>query len=476
MLKGCPRIADVFCMEEILQKLGAVTWWEDHDLYMDCENAGKWSVPFEFTGRMRSSVILLGALLARNGKGSLGYPGGCVIGKRPIDMHLFVLRKLGAVITEKQGFLVAEAPYLQGALVSFSKRSVGATQQGILGAVLADGETVLENCACEPEIQWLCRYMRSMGAKIQGDGTVTLKIPKSDYFEVMNEDGSEAVSGIQIAKGDSLMFMVQPKTGLTKGDYSDTLIFESEEDSEVAVQVTAEVSVKEAEQEQITAVKADPESFSYDDLKEGYDTPEATTITLTNTGNTTVSLMQPYAEYFDIGELSASVLEPGDSAAFTAVPVTGLKVGNYLDSIQIAQTSSEGQEDVLTTIKASATVSEVKKIYKLSVTPEELNFGKAKEGYSEAPEAQKVTVTNKGNTNVTLNAPSGKNFKIGKLSATELAPGESCTFKIRPKEGLKAGSYTESVVIDNEQQISAEVKVQFTVKAARKAKNCRSGR
>lgn len=303
-----------------------------------------------------------------------------------------------------------------------------------------------------------------------GDGTVTLKIPKSDYFEVMNEDGSEAVSGIKIAKGDSLMFMVRPKTGLPKGDYSDTLIFESEEDPEVAVQVTAEVSVKEAEQEQITAVQADPESFSYDDLKEGYDTPEATTITLTNTGNTTVSLMQPYAEYFDIGELSASVLEPGDSAAFTAVPVTGLKVGNYLDSIQIAQTSSEGQEDVLTTIKASATVSELKKIYKLSVTPEELNFGKAKEGYSEAPEAQKVTVTNEGNTNVTLNAPSGKNFKIGKLSATELAPGESCTFKIRPKEGLKAGSYTESVAIDNEQQISAEVKVQFTVKATRKAK------
>lgn len=303
-----------------------------------------------------------------------------------------------------------------------------------------------------------------------GDGTVTLKIPKSDYFEVMNEDGSEAVSGIQIAKGDSLMFMVQPKTGLTKGDYSDTLIFESEEDSEVAAQVTAEVSVKEAEQEQITAVQADPESFSYDDLKEGYDTPEATTITLTNTGNTTVSLMQPYAEYFDIGELSASVLEPGDSAAFTAVPVNGLKVGNYLDSIQIAQTSSEGQEDVLTTIKASATVSEEKKIYKLSVTPEELNFGKAKEGYSEAPEAQKVTVTNEGNTNVTLNAPSGKNFKIGKLSATELASGESCTFKIHPKEGLKAGSYTESIVIDNEQQISAEVKVQFTVKAVRKAK------
>ena len=119
VLKGCPRIADVFCMEEILQNLGAVTWWENHDLYMDCENADKWSVPFLFTGKMRSSVILLGALLARNGKGSLGYPGGCVIGKRPIDLHLLVLRKLGAVITEEAGLLMAECPRLQGTVVSF---------------------------------------------------------------------------------------------------------------------------------------------------------------------------------------------------------------------------------------------------------------------------------------------------------------------------------------------------------------------
>ena len=162
----------------------------------------------------------------------------------------------------------------------------------------------------------------------------------------------------------------------------------------MAVQVTAEVSVKEAAQEQITAIQADPESFGYDNLKEGYETPEATTITLTNTGNTTISLAQPYAEYFDIGELSTSVLEPEDSATFTAVPVTGLKAGDYLDSIQIARTDTEGQEDVLTTIKASVTVSEVEKVYKLSVTPEELNFGKAKEGYSEAPKAQKVTLTN----------------------------------------------------------------------------------
>ena len=302
-----------------------------------------------------------------------------------------------------------------------------------------------------------------------GDSTVTLRIPQSEYFNVLNEDGSEAASGTQLAKGESIMFMVQPKTGLTKGDYSDTLVFGSNEESEVTAQVTAEISVKEAQQ-QITEIQADPASVNYDDLKEGYDTPDSTTVTLTNTGNTTVSLVQPVGEYFNIGELSASELNPGDTAEFTVTPVTGLTAGDYMDSIQIMQTNADGQEEVLTTVNASITVSEVEKIYKLSVNPTELDFGKTKAGYGEAPEAQKVTVTNEGNTNVTLNTPSAKNFKIGKFSATELAPGESAAFKIRPKEGLKAGSYTEAIAVNTDQNVSAKVNVKFTVKTVRKAK------
>ena len=302
-----------------------------------------------------------------------------------------------------------------------------------------------------------------------GDSAVTLRIPQSEYFNVLNEDGSEAASGTQLAKGESIMFMVQPKTGLTKGDYSDTLVFGSNEESEVTAQVTAEISVKEAQQ-QITEIQADPASVNYDDLKEGYDTPDSTTVTLTNTGNTTVSLVQPVGEYFNIGELSASELNPGDTAEFTVTPVTGLTAGDYMDSIQIMQTNADGQEEVLTTVNASITVSEVEKIYKLSVNPTELDFGKTKAGYGEAPEAQKVTVTNEGNTNVTLNTPSAKNFKIGKFSATELAPGESATFKIRPKEGLKAGSYTEAIAVNTDQNVSAKVNVKFTVKTVRKAK------
>lgn len=302
-----------------------------------------------------------------------------------------------------------------------------------------------------------------------GDSTVTLKVPQSDYFDVLNEDGSEAASGIQLASGESLMFMIQPKTGLTKGDYSDTLIFGSEENTDVTAQVTAEISIKEA-QEQIAEIQADPAVINYDNLKEGYETPDATTVTLKNTGNTTVSLVQPYGEYFNIGELSASVLEPGDTATFTVAPVTGLGAGNYKDSIQIMQTNTEGQEETLTTVNGAITVSEVEKVYKLSVEPISLDFGKVKAGYDEAPKAKKVTITNKGNTTVTLYAPTSTNFKIGKLSNAELAPGESCTFKIRPKDGLEAGSYTETIAIENEQNISAKVNVSFTVKAVRKAK------
>ena len=176
VLKGCPRIADVFCMEEILRELGAVTWWEDHDLYMDCTNADKTEIPAAYTGKMRSSVILLAVMLSRNKKGCLGYPGGCVIGKRPIDLHLYALRQLGAKVEEGTELIMASCDSLRGKAIEFPKRSVGATQQAILAAVMASGETELLNCACEPEIKWLCRYLKTMGALIQGEGSSLIHI------------------------------------------------------------------------------------------------------------------------------------------------------------------------------------------------------------------------------------------------------------------------------------------------------------
>lgn len=176
VLKGCPAISDVFCMEEILRSLGAVTWWKDHDLYLDCTNAEKTEIPAFYTGKMRSSVILLAPVLSRNKTCSIGYPGGCVIGKRPVDLHLMALRNLGVRILETQQLLIAHCENMTGAEIIFPRSSVGATQQALLAAVLAQGETVLINCAREPEIVWLCRYLRSMGARIEGEGSSTVLV------------------------------------------------------------------------------------------------------------------------------------------------------------------------------------------------------------------------------------------------------------------------------------------------------------
>lgn len=186
VLKGCPQIADVFCMEEILKKLGARTWWEGNHLYLDCTHADKTEISGTDTGKMRSSVILLGALLGRSRKGRMGYPGGCVIGERPIDLHLSALRCMGAEIEEGRFFVAAVCEELKGAEITFSKKSVGATEQGILAAVLARGETCLKNCAREPEIQWLCRYLRGMGARITGDGGDCIQITGVEMLNAGN--------------------------------------------------------------------------------------------------------------------------------------------------------------------------------------------------------------------------------------------------------------------------------------------------
>ena len=171
VLKGCPRISDVFCMEEILKGLGAVIWWKGHDLYLDCTEADGTQIPAVYTGRMRSSVILLASVLSRNHSCQIGYPGGCVIGKRPIDLHLMALRCLGAEIEEEETHLSAYCGRFCGKEIIFPHSSVGATQQAVLAAVCACGETHLYGCAREPEVVWLCRYLETMGAKMEGVGT-----------------------------------------------------------------------------------------------------------------------------------------------------------------------------------------------------------------------------------------------------------------------------------------------------------------
>lgn len=176
VLKGCPKISDIYMMEKILNSLGAVTLWKDGDLYLDGSGIRKQAIPASYASSMRSSIVLLGPLLGRNHCAEIMQPGGCAIGERPVDLHLELVRKMGGEIKLSEGLIQAEADTLKACVYSFPKVSVGATEQGILLAVSAEGETVLKRCAKEPEIVCLCQFLKNMGADIRGEGTEEIHI------------------------------------------------------------------------------------------------------------------------------------------------------------------------------------------------------------------------------------------------------------------------------------------------------------
>lgn len=177
VLHGCPRILDVFVMEKILQSLGAKTWWNTHSLFVDCKEISEYKISNKYAESMRSSVLLMGSMLVRKGEIQITYPGGCKIGKRPIDIHLQLLEKMGCCIQEAELGLKICCPHgLSGVIYEFPFPSVGAVENGILAAVGAKGISRLKNCAIEPEVTHLCCLLQRMGAKIYGIGTRELTI------------------------------------------------------------------------------------------------------------------------------------------------------------------------------------------------------------------------------------------------------------------------------------------------------------
>ena len=176
-LRNCPDISDVDCMCRILQKIGATVTKTGHEICVDASGALQSRLPAEEVVRMRSSIVLTGALLGRLGQASFCDPGGCVIGDRPIDLHLKAFARFGCQIRrEDDNFLTVFAKRLNGVQIRFPFSSVGATQNAILCAVCAKGETVLTGCAKEPEVVSLCRFLNGAGAKIEGAGSKTIRI------------------------------------------------------------------------------------------------------------------------------------------------------------------------------------------------------------------------------------------------------------------------------------------------------------
>ena len=169
-IRRCPRLSDVDAAADILRYLGCSADWEDGDLLVDSSVLTRCDIPQTLMRRMRSSVIFLGAILARCGWAELSYPGGCELGPRPIDLHLAALRTLGASIEESGGKLYCQGRHLRGGQIVLAIPSVGATENAILAACGAEGVTVITNAAREPEIADLQDFLCACGAEVRGAG------------------------------------------------------------------------------------------------------------------------------------------------------------------------------------------------------------------------------------------------------------------------------------------------------------------
>lgn len=173
-LRGCPRLRDVDASIRILKALGCGAHWEGDSLLADTAGLNSCTVSDILMREMRSSAIFLGAVLARCGEAKMSYPGGCELGPRPIDLHLAALRQLGAQLREESGCLQCSAQCMEGREIVLSMPSVGATENAMLAACGAEGETVLVNAAREPEIGDLQAFLCGMGCRVRGAGSSTI--------------------------------------------------------------------------------------------------------------------------------------------------------------------------------------------------------------------------------------------------------------------------------------------------------------
>jgi len=176
VLRGVPDLADVRTLGRLLASMGARVERDGTTVLIDAEPVTRPEAPYELVKTMRASVLVLGPLLARFGRARVSLPGGCAIGARPIDQHLKALQLLGAKIELAHGYVEATAPRLRGARILFDLPTVTGTENLMMAAALADGQTILENCAREPEVVALAESLNAMGARIRGAGSSVVTV------------------------------------------------------------------------------------------------------------------------------------------------------------------------------------------------------------------------------------------------------------------------------------------------------------
>ncbi|HLR34041.1 MAG TPA: UDP-N-acetylglucosamine 1-carboxyvinyltransferase [Tissierellales bacterium] len=177
ILRDVPRLKDVDVICDVLASLGAeVEFLDEHTLRINAKNVDKYETPYELMSKMRASFLVMGPLLTRVGKTKTSLPGGCAIGTRPIDLHLKGFKALGAEVDVDHGYIGAYANKLVGARIYLDFPSVGATENIMMAAVSAEGETIIDNAAMEPEIVDLANFLNKLGANVKGAGTSSIRI------------------------------------------------------------------------------------------------------------------------------------------------------------------------------------------------------------------------------------------------------------------------------------------------------------
>ncbi|MEX2494657.1 MAG: UDP-N-acetylglucosamine 1-carboxyvinyltransferase [Woeseia sp.] len=176
-VRNVPHLKDVTTTITLLQSMGAAVTFDDKlNVEVDASAVSEYRAPYDLVKTMRASVLVLGPLVSRFGKADVSLPGGCAIGARPVNLHVEGLQAMGAEVTVENGYIRARASRLRGAHIVFDTVTVTGTENLLMAAVLARGETVLENAAREPEVSDLARFLRQMGAKISGEGSSTIRV------------------------------------------------------------------------------------------------------------------------------------------------------------------------------------------------------------------------------------------------------------------------------------------------------------
>lgn len=186
LIHNVPCLRDITTMGNLLSHLGLRFHQQDGTVMLDSRRLSSVEAPYSLVKTMRASVLVLGPLLARMGKARVSLPGGCAIGARPINLHIMGLQKMGAEIRLSEGYINARAERLRGTTVYFDMPTVTGTENLMMAASLADGVTVIENAACEPEVVDLADALISMGADIEGAGTTVIKIKGVQYLRPLN--------------------------------------------------------------------------------------------------------------------------------------------------------------------------------------------------------------------------------------------------------------------------------------------------